>query len=248
MKTCSKCGETKTLEDFYNLHSAKDGKQGACKTCQNAATYKRRKEKSEEYREYQRKYFEKYREENRERLAEYSREYREENKDSLRAKRLEWLEANPGYNAEYCRKYYADNRNELRSKHREYYERNPELFRHHRRLRRSRILGSKVTLTSEQEAKIYERFGGKCALTGASENIHLDHFIPVLVGGDTSLENMVPIAGHLNISKHAKNPFEWIRTQEDDIKTKFDEVVEYLAKLNGFAKDEYEAHVYNCFD
>ena len=33
MKTCTKCGETKHLDDFYNAKQAKDGKTSACKSC-----------------------------------------------------------------------------------------------------------------------------------------------------------------------------------------------------------------------
>lgn len=34
-KTCSTCGKTKYLSDFYNDKKAKDGKQYNCKTCSN---------------------------------------------------------------------------------------------------------------------------------------------------------------------------------------------------------------------
>lgn len=33
MKRCSKCGETKPLEEFYGSTFAKDGRQASCKAC-----------------------------------------------------------------------------------------------------------------------------------------------------------------------------------------------------------------------
>lgn len=37
-KTCTKCGETKQLEDFYQQPDCKDGRQGSCKACDNVRT------------------------------------------------------------------------------------------------------------------------------------------------------------------------------------------------------------------
>lgn len=37
MKTCTDCKETKSLDDFHNLKSSKDGKKSSCKVC-NIAT------------------------------------------------------------------------------------------------------------------------------------------------------------------------------------------------------------------
>src|SRR5690606_5885857 len=102
--------------------------------------------------------------------------------------------------------------------------------------------------TLEEYYELMERFGGRCALTG-SEDVHLDHFIPVHTGlGVTAVRNLIPLDARLNTSKGGQNPFEWINGQDSDIQTKFSEIVNYLAKLNGFTRDEYEAHVYNCFD
>ena len=39
-KTCTKCGETKAIEFFYNYTRAKDGKGSWCKVCQNKRSAK----------------------------------------------------------------------------------------------------------------------------------------------------------------------------------------------------------------
>jgi hypothetical protein len=38
MKVCKGCGASKALDEFYNAKDNKDGKQGKCKVCMNAAT------------------------------------------------------------------------------------------------------------------------------------------------------------------------------------------------------------------
>ncbi len=42
MKLCKKCGEIKSLDEFYNHPVAKDGKEGTCKACKNKYTNSRR--------------------------------------------------------------------------------------------------------------------------------------------------------------------------------------------------------------
>ena len=43
-KQCTKCGETKPLEEFHRKHTAADGRRSACKSCINAY-YKENKDK-----------------------------------------------------------------------------------------------------------------------------------------------------------------------------------------------------------
>ncbi|MBW3113497.1 HNH endonuclease [Bacillus sp. MCCB 382] len=247
MKACNKCGETKSLGDFYNLKTTKDGKQRSCKKCQNDATYKRRKDKSIEYADYQREYNKKYREDNRDSLKSYQQKYRSENEHKLRPKRVEWLKRNKDSLSEYHREYYRENKEELSEKRKLYYAENINIFKHHRRVRRDRLRGSEVTLTKEQESDIFRRFGSECALTGRKGNLHLDHFIPVAAGGSTSVGNMIPLDGELNISKHANNPFEWVKRRNDVPSDSFARVVSYLAELNGLTVDEYREFVFSCF-
>jgi len=71
MKHCSKCGETKPLEAFSKDGKAKDGLQGACKTC-NAA----------------------YHAANKERIAERNAKYYAANKERIAPREAAWRAAN----------------------------------------------------------------------------------------------------------------------------------------------------------
>ena len=44
-KVCSKCSQSKSMDDFYNNKANSDGKQGYCKECMNQANRARRKER-----------------------------------------------------------------------------------------------------------------------------------------------------------------------------------------------------------
>ncbi|MCK4668298.1 hypothetical protein KAU33_16215 [Candidatus Dependentiae bacterium] len=50
MKTCSKCNETKSFNEFYNCKSKKDGKQGICKSCNRKRFKKYHQEHKDERR------------------------------------------------------------------------------------------------------------------------------------------------------------------------------------------------------
>jgi hypothetical protein len=54
MKTCKKCGAQKPLDDFYVASNMVDGRDSKCKECAKAAANKRRAEKLDEIRAYDR--------------------------------------------------------------------------------------------------------------------------------------------------------------------------------------------------
>ena len=78
MKTCTKCGETKPLDDFHRHRSSADGRKARCRECR--AEDKRR-----------------YREENRDKIAETDRRYREENRDKVLERQRRYREENRDY-------------------------------------------------------------------------------------------------------------------------------------------------------
>lgn len=87
-KECTKCKETKTLDDFYTL---RDGYRSQCKKCSIASAAKRAKET---------KVWLKKSPERRLKDAEYQREYRKKNVEKRRKWQKEWLERNPNYHHE----------------------------------------------------------------------------------------------------------------------------------------------------
>ena len=91
MKTCTKCGETKPLDDFCRDQSSADGRKARCRECR--AEDKRR-----------------YREENRDKIAESDRRYREENRDKVLERQRRYRGGNRDKALEYKRQYREENR------------------------------------------------------------------------------------------------------------------------------------------
>lgn len=118
-----------------------------------------------------------------------------------------------------------------------------------RRLARLRCLPDNFTEVEWEIAT--ERFGGGCALTG-SGFVHADHVIPLATGhGGTIYENIIPLRADLNISKSDRCIFDWFSENKERFnlsQTKFDELIEYLAEINGMTTKEYEEYVRWCHD
>ena len=93
MKTCTKCGETKPLDDFHRNQSGADGRRSRCREC--TAEYRRRyrEENLDKVMEYQRR----WREENRDKVLDYRRRYQEENRDKELERMRRWREENRDY-------------------------------------------------------------------------------------------------------------------------------------------------------
>lgn len=106
------------------------------------------------------------------------------------------------------------------------------------------------TLTVNQIEAAMSFFNGGCALTNQADDLHLDHVIPLSIGrGGTTFENIIPLSGTLNISKHDGNLFEWFKSNRQRFnlsQKKFDKLIDYLANLNDMTIDEYRDYVYWC--
>lgn len=95
-KACSKCGETKLLDDFYRNRASKDGRRPDCKDCHRAVTLvweranaerrtKQRKEWAGRNPERKRTYLRRWRKRHAAGLAEINQRYRERHPKKHRA-------------------------------------------------------------------------------------------------------------------------------------------------------------------
>ncbi|HLR58901.1 MAG TPA: hypothetical protein VK094_00285 [Pseudogracilibacillus sp.] len=225
-KKCSKCEETKNLDEFNKNKNRKDGHESQCRECRKE--YKRKYRNSEHGRIKNKEYYWKNVERERERLRkrsgtesylEYQRKYRQENKTKVR---------------EYKRKWDKENEILYKLKNHTYF---------------AERKGLKSEWNEEHYYEVMEQFGGKCSLSREKKNLNMDHFIAIETGhGGTYKGNMIPLNERLNQTKSNKNPFEWIKEQSFDIQENFKGVVKYLAELNGLEVSEFTKFVYWCYE
>jgi hypothetical protein len=92
--------------------------------------------------------------------------------------------------------------------------------------------------------------GAVCALTGATNDVTLDHFIPLEWGhGGQYAGNVYFLVGRLNASKSNKNPFRWIhhaRLREPGLLSKWEDLIRRLAAANGLSTKEFRRYVHWC--
>jgi hypothetical protein len=238
-KSCAKCNEVKTLDNYTKHKSGLGGRESSCKSCkagyytENKADYTSRYESNKErLNEMMRKYYE----DNKENLAEYKRGYYADNKDAI---------------SEYYREYRKDKKEYLTELSRNWRRNNPEKATLIIERRRARKKALPDDFTEEQMTETLNFFGG-CALTGETDSLHWDHVIPLATNiGGTTFGNMIPLRSDLNTSKSDANIFEWFERNKERFnlsQTNFDRLVERLAEVNGMTAAEYRDFVYECFN
>jgi hypothetical protein len=194
-KTCKWCGLTKELSEFY------DGRWGKkCKVCVSARVRKNRRERLEQYAQYERSRANlphriearrKYQEEHKEQISEYKKIWTEENEDSVSASK---------------RKYYELNRDEVIARSKKWGEDNPEKVSqakaNNSRKRRAARHASPGSFTAEEFRALCERYGNRCLACGDTETaLQADRVVPLTRGGTDDLGNIQPLCGTCNRKK-----------------------------------------------
>lgn len=262
-KTCTKCGIQKPLEEFGKDKKRKDGHVAQCKECLKA-------------------YRKEYHKKNKDKENAKNKEWYLKNKESKDAKNKLWREEHKDYMKEYHKKHYLNNKEYYNNKSKQWYNQHKEHANyltqrwyesnkdHVKELRKAWVKQNKEklvlsrnnrkayvkmlpnTLTKQEWDSILSDFNKACALTGTTEKVTLEHFIPLSCGhGGTCLGNVYPLNASLNFSKQDKNPFEWFEANKDHFKLNkeaWDSLVTYLATQNNMSVDEFRTYVCWCFE
>lgn len=155
-----------------------------------------------------------------------------ENRERSRAIKIRWEQANPEKKKEIAcrsaRKNYAKNPDKVKARSREYRKKYPEEIAarlhnwraknadkvaQHDEVRRQRELNSGGRLTAADVREIMKRQKGRCASCGQKAKLHLDHIMPLALGGSGDRRNFQGLCPHCNGSKHAKHPIDFNRSR-----------------------------------
>lgn len=208
-KRCPKCGETKSIEDFYNNKSRKDGRSAWCKSCDNASNKRYIANNREHIREYERNDYYK----NHERHLRQHRESNERNKEKIKQARKEYYQQNRDEILARDRQYNQRHKKQISIRNQKYYQLHKEEFIFKARERKRRIRDTKDgTITKEVLDIMYESQCHKCDYcNGDLDQLgkHLDHILPLNRGGKHTLNNVHWICPRCNLSKNDKTEEEW---------------------------------------
>ena len=76
--------------------------------------------------------------------------------------------------------------------------------------RRARKAGAAGTFTTEQWAARLDYYGGKCIYCGTTDNIQIEHRIPLSRGGTNWPSNLIPACRSCNCKKNTKTEKEYL--------------------------------------
>ena len=186
VKPCIKCGE----QERY--------KSGDCKPCARSLARKHRKA-------------------NLEKILAYGEQWREANREYCRQYAQNWQEANRDQTRELARQYRKNNPEKVKQCKRNWEDANPDKVKamgvKRTQTRRAKKLGNGGTLSKGIVDRLFTIQKGKCACCGKSltDGYHLDHIMPLALGGQNSDNNVQLLTPTCNWKKGAKHPNDWAR-------------------------------------
>ena len=213
-KKCKTCGEVKPLDQYPKQGRNSNGTQrynSKCKrcACEYIKKHRNRPEVKEREREYHKEYYRKP--EVKERRKEYYKEYIKKYRNRPEVKELRKEQAKRYFSKpnvkermkEYSKKYY--------------HERYKEYYKEYNSRKHSISLGLSYSINLLREYKTTKKMlKNCCAYCGVyltPQNEHLEHIIPISVGGTNTPDNIVCSCAKCNLSKNARPMEEWYREQ-----------------------------------
>jgi 5-methylcytosine-specific restriction endonuclease McrA len=184
-KTCSKCKQSKSLDDFYKC---KDKYQSPCKDCQKAY-------RAVEYAK------------NPEKMRKKAAAYRANNPEKVKAARQAHKRNNPEMNRACALRYQQKYPEKHVKATTAYRQRNKDKYRNYSQNRRVKKLQNGIYEISIRELK--RILAKPCINCQSKENITLDHIIPVSLGGTHSVGNIQPLCMPCNSSKGGRVMTVW---------------------------------------
>lgn len=141
--------------------------------------------------------------------AAIAKRYAASNGELLKAKYSEWLQENPNYHKEWA----SNNRQSQRDTASRYRAAHPERVLATNRTRRAKLAGSIGKHTKNDVDLILTKQNGKCAFCFVKMNgvYHVDHIMPLFLGGSNWPENLQCLCPTCNVRKGAKHPNEWAK-------------------------------------
>lgn len=211
MKICTKCKVEKNKSEFHKNSQSKDKLRPNCKVCELARRALYAARNPEKIRESSAKYWAN----NKDKISSANAIYREENKDSVRESKKAWRIDNIEKSKAQVGAWRRKNRERVRELNSAWNLANPEVMAAIQRNRRARIKSADGSHSGSDVNKIFAAQRGLCAsckiklLKSGKQRYHVDHIMPLALGGSNWPTNLQCLCPACNLSKGAKHPDIW---------------------------------------
>lgn len=230
-KTCNACHLSFPATSEY-WHKNKIEKDGFCRTCKECAKYRARKWGADnvdrvsdhakqyyiDHREHIKSSTKSYRDSHPDKLKAYFVKYHQDHREARNASNKKRSAAlSPEQKREDSRRWIAANPDKRRAIGRKYGKSTKGHTSRLRRRARERSLPDTFTVEELQECLRW--WGNACTYCGATENLTMDHFIP-LVDPDcpgTVALNMLPACKSCNSSKSDSEAVAWLSSRVPEL-------------------------------
>jgi hypothetical protein len=224
MKTCNKCHVEKQDNEFYAEKRVSDGLLGHCKACEairSKEKYLRNKEtiivRSKAWAlahpDKERARHIAYRAKNAEKVNANKRRYNAENREKIRAQEVARYARDIVKSRQKVTKWRESNRDKCRTASRNWRMNNLEshCISEKNRIARKKNCGG--VLSKGLGKKLFDMQRGKCACCGLplGNDYHLDHVMPLALGGSNTDNNIQLLRKECNLTKSAKHPVDFMQ-------------------------------------
>lgn len=146
---------------------------------------------------------------------EFARKYREADPQRHRDSSRKWATANRDRVRENNSNWYKANKDWAAEQNRNWQKVNPEKRKVINQNRRAKVRGSGGKLSPNIVQTLMALQKGKCACCdkSLSKGHHLDHIIPIALGGMNDDSNVQLLTPKCNLSKGAKHPVDYMRSK-----------------------------------
>lgn len=203
MKTCDKCGSTEFTKD------------GRCKPCRKLYMKSFRIKNADQIKVSKRKWnllnADKVKIQNKER----SLKWRQLNPEKSKLHAKAWAKANPEKAITAKKKWLESNRDKHKVTVSLWSKNNRVARRIHWQNYKSRKLAAGGSYTKEDITKLLKTQKEQCAVCrdDISSSYHIDHIMPLSLGGSNGKENIQLLCPHCNLVKGAKHPIEFMQSR-----------------------------------
>jgi 5-methylcytosine-specific restriction endonuclease McrA len=147
--------------------------------------------------------------ENKVNAAAASKKWRDGNKDAAKQSYEKWLSENPEYHSDWKRK----NKDKVCASASKYRKNHYEKVLATNRNRRAKLQKAEGRHTAQDVAEILASQDALCVYCGAdiAEEYHVDHIMPLALGGSNWPRNLQCLCPPCNVSKQAIHPEEFLK-------------------------------------